>query len=471
MRRLLGKQRQVHVPVLIEVGGPHLTGGTVPGNVALGRDVMEAAVAVVVEQGVGAVRVGHPQIQVPVVVRVHEGAVHTLPFTGSSSGGIGDVDPAGSGAAKQPVGTMAQQVGVGSAVVVVVAEHGSEGVVHRSERVLGQGGEAAFPVATQDEVVVAPGDEHIQVAVAIQVGHLQGAHGVFGNLWCTGGEGARGAEQWSGRRWSGDDLGLAHGQGLGLGAHARVLELGQVGPRVLGQPLILGDELAGLLHPPQLAQALEGAVIGAAQIGVELDGLAIGGHCALGIAGLRQRLAQVVGGIGIARVGLHHLAKVPGCGGGIPLVQAQQAGYVPGAQVVGVSLQDPFGQGQGLVCVTLLVAVQGGDGQIDDQVGVVWVGLDQGLEDLAGALVVVAAHERHRAVVARNHLRGPLRLSGLSGCSHRLFLDVVGRGGLLVPGAAGEDDRESEQGGQQPNDTGHGRRERSSNGSNRGRVV
>ena len=103
------------------------------------------------------------------------------------------------------------------------------------------------------------------------------------------------------RRWALE----VHRQSLPLGPHARVLELRQPGSGVGVQPLVVGRQRPRLIGAPQALQTLEGAVVGAAQIRVQLHGFLVPRQ-----GGSVVALVVVDLGAGTAGTGFAHHPKV-----------------------------------------------------------------------------------------------------------------------------------------------------------------
>ena len=98
-------------------------------------------------------------------------------------------------------------------------------------------------------------------------------------------------------------LGQVEGERIGLGPHERVHHLDSLGPRVVLEPLELGENPLGLLRSPETLKRLELPVIGGEQIRVALDG-ALKPLERLGAIRLAHALADAVGGVRVGRVGL-----------------------------------------------------------------------------------------------------------------------------------------------------------------------
>jgi hypothetical protein len=150
VRRFIANDDHVRVAISVEIRHDDLTGrrGPVPES-GLARDRTEAAIAVVVQQLVGAVCVDAEEIEVPVVVCVDERSVHRVQGAVRRAGRFRDVLPgAFRHLAEKTILSRAAEVDVEPAVVIVVSPECSPHVLDRGERMRALG--MKLPVRTSD---------------------------------------------------------------------------------------------------------------------------------------------------------------------------------------------------------------------------------------------------------------------------------------------------------------------------------
>ena len=455
------EEQQVEVAVVVEVGEGHRQGGPVAAvDAGSGRDVEEAAVAVVAPQGVGGAAPGsvgrpearHGEVEVAVVVGVGPGGADAGPVAAGDAAGGGDVgEGAAAVVAVEPVGTGPAQEQVGVAVLVVVAEEGADGAP-AVDAAVGHGGEVAPLVEIERAAAAFAGgrEEQVEVAVAVDVGHRgagtegrrAGAGGAAGPAGLTGGaavepgqrrpvpEGGR-LRQVRGRRGP-----LEGPDDAGVAAHLAVLHAGQFpGLGVLEGPEAV-QELAGALGLALLAQQRRQPVAGRLVVRHLLQG-------PLQMEARRRRVVllgqdpELVVGVGVVGVGLQHpLEQRLGFRGAVDVAQ-QHAQRVEGGEVAWLALDDPAQLGLGARPRGLVVDVQQGDAEVQPSRRPPWSQPDHLLEGLDRRLGLEALHQADALVEAPRHL-----------------VEVFGRdaGGRRrrVLAAAGEQAQEQSRNRQQP---------------------
>ena len=189
---------------------------------------------------------------------------------------------------------------------------------------------------------------------------------------------------------------------LGLRSHARVLEFREPRPRVVLEPLVIGQH-AGRLFPIALSpQNQRGTVIGGAQVWIQLHGFPIPLQRFVRLTHLQQHLPEVVSGIGILRIGCRYPAKMRQRRGGFAEVQTQQPGDIIGPDMTGLIGEHLVDDGERRRIIAFQLAVQRGNRKVDPGIGPPRVFLDQRSKGLVGRGIVEMTHLGDTAVIHRD---------------------------------------------------------------------
>ena len=432
VRRRLVDGHDVQVAVAVEVDDQRLP-PIAAAQAHLFGQLAVAAVAVVAVEGI-ALGADGEHVQVAVVVGVEDRAA-----AARKRAQLRRRRPAAALLlAHQPRAGLGAKHRVDAAVVVHVAHQQGAGRRCVSQRVIrpergSRGRDATVGDVAEDERrVVGHGDE-VGRAVAVDVGQRKSAcmtSAVHGSR-----HGDRRAEQRP--RWQrvGRRRGWRRRQGARFRPHPRIGESGQQRGRVVLEALVVGEQRRRVVVAPQAPQRLRSRPIGAAQIGRELGALQqpLGGAGVVAL--LQQRLAEKVGRVGVLGVGEDGLPELRRGLLGVAEVKMQDGAGVEGAQMHGVFGEHLRQDVQGKLLVALLLAVQGGDGEVRAGVQPVRRLFDDGGEHLLGSGVLVAPHERHAAVVLGDQIR---RNRLVAGAAEKRERDGERRRAPVCPSDAGE---------------------------------
>ena len=430
VRRRLVDGHDVQVAVAVEVDDQRLP-PIAAAQAHLFGQLVVAAVAVVAVEGI-ALGADGEHVQVAVVVGVEDRAA-----AARERPELRRRPAAALLLAHQPGAGLGAKHRVDAAVVVHVAHQHGAGRRCASQRVIRPGlslrGRCASvgDVAEDDRRVVGHGNE-VGRAVAVDVGQRKSVHTTSAVRGVRHRDGR--AEQRPGRQRSGRRRGGRRRQGACLRPHPRIGESGQQRGGVVLEALVVGKQRRRVVVAPQAPQRLRSRPIGAAQIRREFRALQqpLGGACVVAL--LQQRLAEKVGRVGVLGIGEDGLSELRRGLRGIAEIEMQDGTGVEGAQMRGVFGEHLRQNVQGKLLVALLLAVQGGDGEVRAGVQPVRRLFDHGGEHLLRRGVLVAPHERHAAVV----LGDQIRRNRLAAAAQKRERDGERRRALAHPGKAGK---------------------------------
>ena len=390
--RLLVQHADVEVFVAVEVGHQHLLSATAPYS-RLARQVAERAVAVVVVEGVAFGADGeHVQVAVVIGIEQRGGGARRIAKVAERAPAPGRLPPMASA-------LRAAQHHVHQAIGIHVAPQHGAGRSGRLQWMIGVAAQLAAGAGEHHDAVRARGDE-LRLPIALHVHHRERptAAGDVG-VDHPGRIEQRACRQRRRRRGAGRDR-----QRFGFWPHLLVGDLGRAGGGAGPTPLPVRKHPRRFFGASQASQCEGGGVVGADQVGVQLDGFLEPARRCLLVAGLQQRLAEEVGGVGIPRVGGDHLPKQRDRAVHIAAVEAQNAACVQRPQVLRMLRQHVAQNVERQRLVPVALAVQSGDGEIHPRVQPIRRGARDVGEHLFGRRVLVPPHKRHAAVVGGDQL-------------------------------------------------------------------
>ena len=138
VRRRCMAHHDIGVKITVKIGKHHLSrAGANACQPAFLRQRAERTVAVVVEELVGAVGVDHEDVEIAVVICIHQRAVDGYKVAAGGAARSRDVLPAVARVAPQLVGSPPAQIGVGASVVVDIAPEDGGDLRHLGEGMFG----------------------------------------------------------------------------------------------------------------------------------------------------------------------------------------------------------------------------------------------------------------------------------------------------------------------------------------------
>ena len=185
---------------------------------------------------------------------------------------------------------------------------------------------------------------------------------------------------------------FAESTGFGLAAHAGVLDLGHAAAGIRFQRLVIRQMHAGLLSLTQPLGRKKGAVVRAAQIGIELRRSCQRLVGRTRLAELEEALSDKIGRVGIIGIPPENGSEIRQRRFRLALVEAQNAGQVMRPEIArffGEHILDEF---EGCHLVPPFLPVEGGDGEIEPRVGPLRRSVDHDLEGVPGARIIEVPH-------------------------------------------------------------------------------